>query len=1310
MTTSTAHSTLNLAGVTQAVTLLGGSGNDTLVGGGGADSLKGGLGADSLVGGGGNDTLRGDSGADSLMGGDGDDVFVYANSAELFNFSTSPVQVFDFTVVGGSGNDTIKVEDAMGLSTAANGLKTNFGAVNGVEVLQIVSTTTGSNLVIENDGNLSSIRHIDLSPTTVGSKVTLTGVTLGVSISGGSGADTLTGGSGIDTYNLGASDNAIDTVVDAGSATTVTGGSINGFAVVQQFEKGTDVLTFNGGTGKQLAGTYNATGTTFTVSNTGNDVIVFNDANNNDVVDSTEAAVVLTNLAAGGAAVDLNGGGAGNGNGYAAGVIPANTAPVVTNLLLGSSITYTAVDAEMDPLTLRINGGAASGINNQTPTANGNNFSYTPTEPANITRGVLEVFDSKVATPIVNIALGSSLDNNLDASQSFPGSSLPVAFYGFAGNDSLTGADTNDLLAGGLGVDSLTGGLGVDRFVTRMGDSPFGFNSGGTLTATSQIVADTVTDFAVASDRLDFGDVVASSANFATTTVASFDSSVFATINDSFFSRGRFYVSVRANDDVNNRYVLHDANRNGTLDAADTVVRLNGALTLTAANIAGTNVAPVISGIGLLTPGVITYTATDADPLSLRIRDNTSNALTPQTATGTAPNFSYAPAQSAGTPLQGVLEVVDTGNLTGKIINVLVGSGGADTANPASASFDPTLRYALFGFDGNDVLTGGTGIDLLDGGAGADELRGGDGNDILMGDSADTLIDGGVGAQDDIYVTAALVQSNDAAIINVERILTTNSNAAITIDLTGQTEGFSIIAEDFGTGTRNVTGGGGNDNIFGGSRADTVNGGGGDDTINAGFGNDSVLGGAGADSLIGFLGADTFTGGAGVDTLDGRVTGSGAAESADGADRFVFATGDSPYVPTSASPSASDTILSYQGTIDRLSFGGPVGVESGVGQNYSEAAAANFAAAVAAANTAFGIAGRLYHFAVDTETGNAYVFYNGNGNSALDMGDQVVVLTGVTSLGTVGGASIEGTAPPPAPALTATTDKLAMTDGVTARFSLATLLANDVGSNLSITAVGGATGAISAVTYNAADNTVTVVSAANASTTSAAIVAGAFTYTLSSGGSTTTTGTVNVDVFNSTTGNDTINVSTGGYLAAHLESGTGNDVLTGTSGNDTLIGGGGQDTLTGGLGNDLFRYLAQTDSPVDPDYTDARTGADRITDFLAANDSVTFGSLAGTAANYRESAVTGSGGLGGTTLATSGFISAADQAHGQGTPNGIRYFFGADSTSADGFLSFDAASPSRVNGDGFIDGNTVIVLLGLNNVSAFDFANIVASV
>ncbi len=104
---SIGDSTLNLAGVTQAVTLVAGSGADKLTGGDGADSLSGGSGNDSLVGGVGNDTLRGGGLSDSLDGGEGDDVFVFLNAAELLNFSsTSPFPLSDTTLIGGADHDT----------------------------------------------------------------------------------------------------------------------------------------------------------------------------------------------------------------------------------------------------------------------------------------------------------------------------------------------------------------------------------------------------------------------------------------------------------------------------------------------------------------------------------------------------------------------------------------------------------------------------------------------------------------------------------------------------------------------------------------------------------------------------------------------------------------------------------------------------------------------------------------------------------------------------------------------------------------------------------------------------------------------------------------------------------------------------------------------------------------------------------------------------------------------------------------------------------------------------------------------------
>lgn len=162
---------------------------------------------------------------------------------------------------------------------------------------------------------------------------TLTGGNGNDVLDGGLGADSLTGGAGIDEYLLGTSenvtDNAADMVVEAGSAVTVTEGSVTGFDLVRFFEKGKDILNFNGGVGKQLAGTYSleTKALTFNLLAANNsDVIVFNDTNNNGKVDTGENAVVVQGANAVGGAIDLNGSTTGNGYDLAT---PSVTAPTI---------------------------------------------------------------------------------------------------------------------------------------------------------------------------------------------------------------------------------------------------------------------------------------------------------------------------------------------------------------------------------------------------------------------------------------------------------------------------------------------------------------------------------------------------------------------------------------------------------------------------------------------------------------------------------------------------------------------------------------------------------------------------------------------------------------------------------------------------------------------------------------------------------------------------------------------------------------------------------------------------------------------
>ncbi|MFO1243121.1 MAG: hypothetical protein U1E36_08020 [Rickettsiales bacterium] len=58
---------------------------------------------------------------------------------------------------------------------------------------------------------------------------------------------------------------------------------------------------------------------------------------------------------------------------------------------------------------------------------------------------------------------------------------------------------------------------------------------------------------------------------------------------------------------------------------------------------------------------------------------------------------------------------------------------------------DTILNYHIFGYGGNDTLTGGYNDDTLEGGRGDDLLLGRDGNDILLGGAGVDVLRGGQG-------------------------------------------------------------------------------------------------------------------------------------------------------------------------------------------------------------------------------------------------------------------------------------------------------------------------------------------------------------------------------------------------------------------------------------------------------------------------------------------------------------------------------------------------------------------------------------
>ena len=229
--TSAGQITVNFGTVLENIT--GSRFGDELHGNQVNNLINGGDGNDLIYGGAGDDILVGGAGSDILDGGDGHDQFVYANSAEFIAVTVDVDAVID-QVTGGAGTNSLQIQGG-GISIGATRAD-SLARVTNVQTLT-QSAAGASTIVIASNAALSDFRTIDLSAAgTNNSTVTLSGVTVGVTVTSGAGNDLLTGGSGNDSMTGGA---GTDSLVGGTGNDTLAGGA------------GNDVL--NGGTGIDMA-------------------------------------------------------------------------------------------------------------------------------------------------------------------------------------------------------------------------------------------------------------------------------------------------------------------------------------------------------------------------------------------------------------------------------------------------------------------------------------------------------------------------------------------------------------------------------------------------------------------------------------------------------------------------------------------------------------------------------------------------------------------------------------------------------------------------------------------------------------------------------------------------------------------------------------------------------------------------------------------------------------------------------------------------------------------------------------------------
>ena len=271
----------------------------------------------------------------------------------------------------------------------------------------------------------------------------------------------------------------------------------------------------------------------------------------------------------------------------------------------------------------------------------------------------------------------------------------------------------------------------------------------------------------------------------------------------------------------------------------------------------GADDAPTISNLAV-GPTSISFVASDPDNATLSLASPFASAFGNPPITSGATTSLTPSAQT--TAVSGTLQVTD-GSYTADVVGLYLGTAGNNTATAPN----PTAPNSMYGFGGNDTLTGGAAADSIFGGAGADTLSGGAGNDTFFlanGDFASgESIDGGADTDAIVLTNATTVNFTSGTVSNVETLTGSSGNDTVTMS-TPQWAGFNTIDLGSGTNVLNIVASG---DISAGttptvSNVTTEN-------LTGTIGNDSItLTGAQLDAII--IGAGTINLGAGTDTIN----------------------------------------------------------------------------------------------------------------------------------------------------------------------------------------------------------------------------------------------------------------------------------------------------------------------------------------------------------------------------------------------------------------------------------------------------------
>ncbi len=595
------------------------------------------------------------------------------------------VDVVDYTMTGGSGNDTLD----MTLSVTADEILVDGGA--GDDTIVIAATPVNAGAAIAGDiikgGTGADILTADVD------LVDTAAVTAA-----------LTGISGIEKLNLSGA---------MGGSDTVTMSNLSAdFNSVRISSATSTALTLNMGAGAQTVGIKVATGLaaadTLTVDAAGS---------------ATTDSLTITNELTTGqfAAADAD--------------ITVTDFETVT-LDTGSYATPTVQTMGV------LNVGAANALvltgSNGLTIQNGDAVTAKTIDASGMS-GAFNMGNTAAAAGLVTLTGGDGADTlRGDAASTISGGAGADTIVGGSGIDTLSGGSGNDTITSGAGNDTIDGGLGDDT-LTLAGDITSadvidGGEGTDTLSLTSAGVA--------VIDGYDVSTANTLNANLSNVEALSV-SNQFNTGVDMDMGRLEGITSITLVDGISGDESFTGLAANSTVTAkadnnADTDI-----LTLALASAAGTTdtLTYAMSGPGaaddfgvVAISGVETFNVSGNEATaSATVRTYTLGLNITTSTYGTTANFSGAEAITVDTAIEAATINITT---TGAFTMNATASNLAQTITATNA-----VANTLYGGGGADVITSGSGGDTILGGTGADTITGGSGADTITGGSAsDTII------------------------------------------------------------------------------------------------------------------------------------------------------------------------------------------------------------------------------------------------------------------------------------------------------------------------------------------------------------------------------------------------------------------------------------------------------------------------------------------------------------------------------------------------------------------------------------------